>query len=116
MYATERQGQILGRLEAAGRVSVTELARAFDVTTETIRRDLDALESAGVLRRVHGGAVRWATAAELRLDEREATGRVAKHAIARAAPALGPPAGPAAIGPDPGGTPAAPPDLPPPRP
>jgi len=107
MYATERQGQILGRLEATGRVSVTELARAFDVTTETIRRDLDALEEAGVLRRVHGGAVRWATAAELRLDERERTGRAAKRAIARAALALVPRAVPASIALDAGSTTAA---------
>lgn len=57
MYATERQTEIERRLERAGRVSVVELAREFDVTTETVRRDLGALEEAGALRRVHGGAV-----------------------------------------------------------
>ena len=104
MYATERQGRILSRLDDSGRVSVTELARDLDVTTETVRRDLDALEAAGALRRVHGGAVRWATAAELRLDERERTGRAAKRAIARAALDLLPGRVPASIALDAGST------------
>lgn len=40
-----------------GSVEVAELARRFGVTTETIRRDLSELQTAGQLRRVHGGAV-----------------------------------------------------------
>ena len=42
---------------SAGRLSVTELAEKYDVTTETVRRDLSTLERAGLVRRVHGGAV-----------------------------------------------------------
>ena len=57
MYAEERQQEILRRARAAGRVDVVALADELDVTTETIRRDLTALERAGVLRRVHGGAI-----------------------------------------------------------
>ena len=57
MYATERHEQIELLLAARGRVGVVDLAERFDVTTETIRRDLDHLESTGALRRVHGGAV-----------------------------------------------------------
>ena len=57
MYATERQGLIERLLLEQGRVAVIELAERFAVTTETVRRDLDALEQAGALRRVHGGAV-----------------------------------------------------------
>lgn len=57
MYATERQDLIERLLLGDGRVSVIELARRFDVTTETVRRDLAQLENAGALRRVHGGAV-----------------------------------------------------------
>ncbi|MFI9591569.1 DeoR/GlpR family DNA-binding transcription regulator [Nonomuraea sp. NPDC052265] len=57
MYAEERQQEILRRARAAGRVDVVTLAAELDVTTETIRRDLTALERAGVLRRVHGGAI-----------------------------------------------------------
>ena len=57
MYAEERQAAIVSRARVAGRVEVAELAEAFDVTPETVRRDLTALERAGLLRRVHGGAI-----------------------------------------------------------
>ncbi|MBN9182713.1 MAG: DeoR/GlpR transcriptional regulator, partial [Microbacterium sp.] len=54
MYATERQELIERLLAEEGRVGVHELAARFEVTPETIRRDLDALERVGALRRVHG--------------------------------------------------------------
>ncbi|WP_417508071.1 DeoR/GlpR family DNA-binding transcription regulator [Microbacterium sp.] len=57
MYAVERQQLIERILLQEGRVAVVELARRFDVTTETVRRDLAALEESGALVRVHGGAV-----------------------------------------------------------
>jgi DeoR family fructose operon transcriptional repressor len=57
MYAEERQQEILQLARANGRVDVTALAESFTVTAETIRRDLTTLERAGVLRRVHGGAI-----------------------------------------------------------
>ena len=57
MYAEERQEEILRLARAQGRVDVTALADAFQVTAETVRRDLTVLERAGVLRRVHGGAI-----------------------------------------------------------
>lgn len=53
----ERQHSIWQTVQHDGRVSVVDLASQFDVTSETIRRDLSALESAGLVRRVHGGAV-----------------------------------------------------------
>ncbi|MHC2998875.1 DeoR/GlpR family DNA-binding transcription regulator [Microbacterium sp. HJ5] len=87
MYATERQGQIERMLLLDGRVSVVDLAGRFDVTTETVRRDLGLLESAGVLRRVHGGAVpvdRGSTA-ESPLTERLQHHSAAKSAIAQRA-------------------------------
>jgi DeoR family fructose operon transcriptional repressor len=57
MYAEERQQEILRQARAQGRVDVAALADQLDVTAETIRRDLTTLERAGVLRRVHGGAI-----------------------------------------------------------
>ncbi|GAA3763461.1 DeoR family fructose operon transcriptional repressor [Spinactinospora alkalitolerans] len=57
MYAEERQRLILERARREGRVDVAQLASEFEVTYETIRRDLTALERHGVLRRVHGGAI-----------------------------------------------------------
>ena len=44
------------RLRAGGVVSVEDLARDLDVSAATIRRDLQQLDRAGVLTRVHGGA------------------------------------------------------------
>ncbi|MGO1839719.1 MAG: DeoR family transcriptional regulator, partial [Candidatus Microbacterium stercoravium] len=57
MYQAERLDLIARAVRDAGRVSVRELAAQFDITTETVRRDLQVLEESGALRRVHGGAI-----------------------------------------------------------
>ncbi|MFN8099476.1 MAG: DeoR/GlpR family DNA-binding transcription regulator [Dermatophilaceae bacterium] len=57
MYAAERQQRIMAQARQAGRVEVITLAEELGVATETIRRDLTALEQRGTLRRVHGGAI-----------------------------------------------------------
>lgn len=57
MYATERQQLILNRARDEGSVDVSAMAEALGVTTETVRRDLTALEHRGSVRRVHGGAI-----------------------------------------------------------
>ena len=87
MYAMERQELIERLLLDEGRVSVIELARRFEVTTETVRRDLDQLERIGALRRVHGGAVARErdSIAEPTLAERSHRRSGAKAAIARRA-------------------------------
>lgn len=53
---TQRQAQIVAELHANPMVRVAELARAFAVTTETVRRDIAALQDRGLVHRVHGGA------------------------------------------------------------
>lgn len=57
MLTADRRHRILERLATDGRVLVPELAAGFDVSVDTIRRDLRELDDAGALRRVHGGAV-----------------------------------------------------------
>lgn len=92
MYATERKQVIESLIAAEGRVSVVDLAQRFAVTTETVRRDLDQLENAGAVRRVHGGAVARArvSTAESSIAERALRGAEAKRAIAaRAIDGLG---------------------------
>lgn len=87
MYAEERQ-QAIGTLVAEeGRIAVAAVAEQFGVTTETVRRDLAVLERAGVLRRVHGGAVPAGalTLVETALVDRNATRAEAKRKIAAAA-------------------------------
>ena len=87
MYAEERQQTIAGLVADRGRVSVTALAEEFGVTTETVRRDLAVLERAGMLRRVHGGAVPAGalTYVETALGERHGTRSEQKRKIAAAA-------------------------------
>ncbi|MFT3715020.1 MAG: DeoR/GlpR family DNA-binding transcription regulator [Gordonia sp. (in: high G+C Gram-positive bacteria)] len=96
MYAEERQQAIADEVRARGRVSVADLAVRFDVTGETVRRDLGLLARAGVLQRVHGGAVRpdvGSVAVEADLTERELTWHDEKVAIGAAAQRLLPPSG-----------------------
>ena len=87
MYPEERQQAIAEQVMAQGRASVADLAQTYDVTTETVRRDLAVLDRAGALRRVHGGAVpvRALHLVEPSVDEREATRADCKYAIAVAA-------------------------------
>jgi DeoR family fructose operon transcriptional repressor len=87
VYAEERQQAIAELVMTKGRASVADLAQAYDVTTETVRRDLAVLDRAGVLRRVHGGAVpvRTLHVVEAGVFERESTRADEKEAIARAA-------------------------------
>jgi DeoR family transcriptional regulator, fructose operon transcriptional repressor len=87
MYAEERQQAIAGLVTHRGRVAVTAVAEHFGVTTETVRRDLASLERAGLLRRVHGGAVPAGafTVAEPGLGERGGTRTEQKRRIAAAA-------------------------------
>ena len=60
-----RRLALLDVLQRDGEGQVRELAEAFRCSEMTVRRDLDALEREGVVRRVHGGAVR----VQLRRDE-----------------------------------------------
>ncbi|WP_351233626.1 DeoR/GlpR family DNA-binding transcription regulator [Streptomyces sp. NPDC002133] len=86
MYAPERQQQIIRLAREGGRVDVLSLADEFQVTAETIRRDLKALDRAGLVRRVHGGAIPAGRLDfEPDLAERESTAADEKDRIARAA-------------------------------
>ncbi|NHU85226.1 DeoR/GlpR transcriptional regulator [Kocuria sp. JC486] len=87
MFAEERQAEIARLVGDTRRVSGADLARRFTVTMETIRRDLAALESEGVLRRVHGGAVSLdrTDSVEQSLDSRATLKTPAKRRIAAAA-------------------------------
>ncbi|MEV6411902.1 LacI family DNA-binding transcriptional regulator [Kribbella sp. NPDC051718] len=57
MLAPERHELILRSLRRHGRLRVAELAAELGVSAITVRRDLAELDTAGLLRRVHGGAV-----------------------------------------------------------
>jgi DeoR family fructose operon transcriptional repressor len=95
VYAEERQQAIADLVSQRGRLSVTALADEYDVTTETVRRDLSVLERAGILRRVHGGAVPASALAGLepKVGERDLSHSDQKDRIARQAVDLLPPSG-----------------------
>ena len=53
----ERQAHIARLLEKNERINVNQLFEILQVSKETIRRDLKEMEEAGIIQRVHGGAV-----------------------------------------------------------
>jgi DeoR family fructose operon transcriptional repressor len=86
MFAEQRQQRIVEQARLAGRVDVTELAAELQVTSETVRRDLTALERQGLLRRVHGGAIPVERLGfEPGLAARDMVRRAEKERIAKAA-------------------------------
>jgi DeoR family fructose operon transcriptional repressor len=87
MYAEERQQAMAQLVAERGRLSVTRLAAEYDVTTETVRRDLSALERMGLVRRVHGGAVPASSLAAIEsgIAERDQAFTAEKERIAKAA-------------------------------
>src|SRR6476619_5351171 len=83
MLTEERRHVILERLRTDGKVVATELSASLDVSPDTVRRDLRELADAGLLRRVHGGALPPAVGAATYAARLEQA-RDAKAAIARA--------------------------------
>lgn len=57
MLAIERRNAIMEKLQAERRVVVSELSELYEVSEETIRRDLDKLENDGFAIKSYGGAV-----------------------------------------------------------
>ena len=57
MLAVERRNMILEKLQDERKVVVSELSTLFDVSEETIRRDLDKLDRQGLAIKSYGGAV-----------------------------------------------------------
>lgn len=90
MYAEERRQHLVDFARTNGRVEVSVAANSFNVTPETIRRDLESLDRRGILRRVHGGAMptELLPMGDLTLSVRESSASVEKESIARAALAL----------------------------
>lgn len=86
MLAPERQQQILTLLEERGTVRTIDLAEEFQVTDETIRRDLQILADNGQLSRIHGGASNLNGRTKLQsFTERRSINVEKKRAIARTA-------------------------------
>lgn len=84
MNAAERRELIEDRVRSTGEVLFAELAEEFQVSEMTIRRDVDVLEDAGVLRKVIGGAIAAGKGAEPPFETRVSRAADEKSHIARA--------------------------------
>ena len=86
----KRHAELLRLLRAKGQMTVNELAGYFDVSGDTIRRDLDLLASQGLLERTHGGAVAFENLVhrDSTFNQRMGHRVSAKKRIARAAAQL----------------------------
>ncbi|HZP18303.1 MAG TPA: transcriptional repressor AgaR [Terriglobales bacterium] len=87
MLNEERRRAILEAVNRDGRVLVSELARHFNTSEVTIRKDLEILHSQGLVHRTHGGALpsRETALTDPTLREKERLHRKEKHRIAQAA-------------------------------
>src|SRR5438552_6420747 len=83
MLSEERQRAILETLDRDGRVLVVDLAKHFQTSTVTIRKDLRILHAKGRLHRTHGGALR--VLEDSALQEKEKPHRKEKLRIAAVA-------------------------------
>jgi DeoR/GlpR family transcriptional regulator of sugar metabolism len=84
MLTAERRRSIMQTLHHDGKVLASELSKDLNVSEDTIRRDLRELAVAGMLQRVHGGALPLSPATAS-FTERQQQAAGAKAAIARAA-------------------------------
>lgn len=86
--SSHRQQQIVALLRETGRVAVEELAAHFDVTPQTIRRDLNEMSAARLVVRVHGGAIIASGVENLAYDARKLVAQPHKRLIGEAAARL----------------------------
>ena len=88
MELSGRQQEILESLRVEGHVEVEALANRFNVTSQTIRRDLGELCDVGLAARTHGGARKVASVANRQYTERRALNGPEKEAIGALAATL----------------------------
>jgi len=89
MLAIARRNEILALLQTNQSVIVSELAKLYSVTEETIRRDLEELEKRGFAKKTYGGAVyAQAMVSDVPMRVREKANAAAKTRIAELAAEL----------------------------
>ncbi len=88
MALTPRQSDILSLIKTSGHVEVDGLAVQFDVSTQTIRKDLNELAQRGLAARVHGGAMPRASIANVAYEDRRQMASAEKQLIGQLAATL----------------------------
>lgn len=90
MFLLPRHAEIVQLAKESGRVLVDDLALRFDVSPQTIRKDLNELCDKRLLARVHGGAMIPSGIENMEYEARRRIAADEKQAIGRAAAALVP--------------------------
>ncbi|MGE6540970.1 DeoR/GlpR family DNA-binding transcription regulator [Bacillus luti] len=87
MFTEERREKILELLNKDGRVIAKELAESFDMSIDSIRRDLSIMEKEGLLIRTHGGAMELTRVSNLVAEssKRCSDNSIGEEAIAKVA-------------------------------
>ena len=91
MFTEERFSIILQELKNKGLVSVTDLVKTLDASESTIRRDLNALDKKGLLKKIHGGAIsidESSSKHDYRVDVRQSLNVDEKYETAKQAASL----------------------------
>ncbi len=88
MYLAPRHSEIVELAKTEGRVLVDDLASRFDVTPQTIRKDLNDLCERQLLTRIHGGAVIPSSTQNMEYAQRGKIAAAEKQAIGIAAAEL----------------------------
>lgn len=85
MFAEERREIILSKIKSSGRVMAKDLSEEFNVSIDTIRRDLTQLEDEGLLKRTHGGAITLSKVRRFPIDSsiRYSEGTEHQNAVAK---------------------------------
>jgi len=87
MLTKERKAHLLSLLKREGRIEAKLVASEFNVSDDTIRRDLRELAAAGMLQRVHGGALPKSPA-DADLQTRQEIASQSKQAVGKTAASL----------------------------
>jgi DeoR family transcriptional regulator, glycerol-3-phosphate regulon repressor len=82
MIQPKRHDAILALVKRQGYASIEQLTQEFDVTPQTIRRDLNTLANEGLIRRVHGGAGLESSTVNTAYSTRKSLNLEAKQRIA----------------------------------
>jgi DeoR family transcriptional regulator, glycerol-3-phosphate regulon repressor len=85
---SDRQNRILALARENGKVDVEKLSTSFNVSPQTIRKDLNELCDKTLLQRVHGGAIVGSGIENVSYEARRLLAPEAKKAIGKAAAAL----------------------------
>ena len=89
MFAEERQNEIVKLVNRNGSVRVKDLSEQFQVTEDSIRKDLTLLEKKGLLRKMYGGAMQARiNTRDLDVSQRRDKNTEAKRKIAEKAMGL----------------------------